>query len=82
MELRGPSNIYATVADAGDGTYTATLNTLAAGDHMVHVSTGALQIIAVIDGLVHVFARGSGFRCSTLFDRRFWITKLDRIRKT
>ncbi len=47
MELRGPSNIYATVADAGDGTYTATLNTLAAGDHMVHVSTGAQNTIGV-----------------------------------
>jgi len=47
VELRGPSNIYATVADAGDGTYTATLNTLAAGDHMVHVSTGAQNTIGV-----------------------------------
>lgn len=40
VELRGPSAVYATVADNGDGTYTATFNTTAAGDHMVHISTG------------------------------------------
>lgn len=39
-ELRGPSTVYATVGDGGDGTYAGTLNTTASGDHLLHVTIG------------------------------------------
>ena len=39
-ELRGPSTVYATVNDSGDGTYRVTLNTTAAGDHLLHLTAG------------------------------------------
>lgn len=41
-ELRGPSTVYATVSDGSDGTYAAVLNTTAAGDHLLHITTGEL----------------------------------------
>lgn len=39
-QLRGPSTVYATIEDAGNGTYGVTLNTTTAGDHLLHVTAG------------------------------------------
>lgn len=52
-ELRGPSTVYATLADGGDGAYTATLNTTVAADHLLHVTTGAPTLCYIYNGNIN-----------------------------
>ncbi len=50
VELRGPSSVYASVKDGGDGTYAAVLSTTVSGDHLVHITLGMLLLAACAYG--------------------------------
>ncbi len=41
VRLEGPRNVAGTVEDGGDGAYTATYCTQAAGQYTLHVTNGA-----------------------------------------